>query len=86
MREIATYLIGNLDEDGYLRVTREEIRAGRTTRTTPTSRRRSRSCARFDPPGIGAFDLPDCLLLQLAALGIENPLIEKIIREHWPRS
>ncbi|HXM77052.1 MAG TPA: RNA polymerase sigma-54 factor, partial [Thermoanaerobaculia bacterium] len=27
MREIATYLIGNIDEDGYLRVTREEIRA-----------------------------------------------------------
>src|SRR5437868_5401120 len=27
IREIATYLIGNIDEDGYLRVTREEIRA-----------------------------------------------------------
>ena len=26
LREIATYLIGNLDEDGYLRVSREEIR------------------------------------------------------------
>src|SRR6202795_3934535 len=27
VREIATYLVGNIDEDGYLRVAREEIRA-----------------------------------------------------------
>ncbi|HEY1435804.1 MAG TPA: RNA polymerase factor sigma-54, partial [Thermoanaerobaculia bacterium] len=37
----------------------------------------------FDPPGVGAFDLPDCLLMQLAALGVENELLERIIREHW---
>ena len=44
-----------------------------STRTTPTSRRRSRWCARFDPPGVGAFDLPDCLLLQLAGARHREP-------------
>ncbi|HTO77774.1 MAG TPA: RNA polymerase factor sigma-54 [Thermoanaerobaculia bacterium] len=83
VREIATYLIGNLDEDGYLRVTRDEIRAAGYTDETDTEAAlvllRS-----FDPPGIGAWDLPDCLMLQIRALGIENPLIERIITEHWP--
>src|SRR5438132_1278395 len=38
----------------------------------------------LDPPGICAFDLPDCLMLQIRVLGIENPLIEKIVTAHWP--
>ena len=37
----------------------------------------------LDPPGVGAFDLPDCLMLQIRALGIENPLIEQIVTAHW---
>ncbi|HTO86462.1 MAG TPA: RNA polymerase factor sigma-54 [Thermoanaerobaculia bacterium] len=83
VREIATYLIGNVDEDGYLRVSREEIReagfADEADVEAALSRVRS-----FDPPGICAWDLPDCLMLQIRALGIENPLIEKIITAHWP--
>jgi RNA polymerase sigma-54 factor len=83
VREIATYLVGNLDEDGYLRVTREEIRtAGFSDEGLIES---ALALVRsFDPPGVGATDLPDCLMLQIRALGIENPLIEKIITEHWP--
>jgi len=83
VREIATYLIGNLDEDGYLRVTREEIRgAGYSDESAVEA---ALSLVRsFDPPGVGASDLPDCLMLQIRSLGIENPLIEKIITEHWP--
>ncbi len=83
VREIATYLIGNTDEDGYLRVSREEIRSAgfQNEADVETAIGLVRS---FDPPGICAFDLPDCLMLQIRAIGIENPLIEKIIREHWP--
>jgi RNA polymerase sigma-54 factor len=83
IREIATYLIGNLDEDGYLRVTRDEIRAAgyQNDADTEAALTLLRS---FDPPGVGAWDLPDCLMLQIRALGIENPLIERIISEHWP--
>ncbi len=83
VREIAQYLIGNIDEDGYLRVSREEIRAAgyEDEKDVESALALVRS---FDPPGIGAFDLPDCLMLQIRALGIENPLIEKIITRHWP--
>ncbi len=83
VREIATYLIGNIDEDGYLRVTPDEVRtagfADESEVEAATALVRS-----FDPPGICASDLPDCLMLQIRALGIDNPLIERIITEHWP--
>jgi len=83
VREIAAYLIGNIDEDGYLRVSRDEIRAAgyENDEDVEAAIALVRS---FDPAGVAAFDLPECLLLQLKMLGIENPLIETIIREHWP--
>jgi RNA polymerase sigma-54 factor len=81
-REIAAYLIGNVDEDGYLRVSREEIRQAHYENEADVDGALT-LVRSFDPPGVGAFDLPDCLLMQLAALGVENELIERIIREHW---
>jgi RNA polymerase sigma-54 factor len=83
VREAASYLIGNVDEDGYLRLSRDEILAA------PFEDREAVEAAlslvrSFDPSGVCAFDLPDCLMLQLKALGIENALIAKIITEHWP--
>jgi len=83
VREIATYLVGNIDEDGYLRVAREEIRAAGYTDEGDVEKALAIVRA-FDPPGVCAFDLPDCLMIQIRALGIENPLIEKIVTEHWP--
>jgi RNA polymerase sigma-54 factor len=83
LREIATYLIGNIDEDGYLRVSREEIREAHYDDDGDVDAALA-LVRSFDPPGVGAFDLPDCLLMQLGALGVENELIERIIREHWP--
>ena len=82
-REIAAYLIGNIDEDGYLRVSRDEIRQAHYENDSDVEAALA-LVRSFDPPGVGAFDLPDCLLLQLSALGVENALIECIIREHWP--
>jgi RNA polymerase sigma-54 factor len=82
VREIATYLIGNVDEDGYLRVSREEIRAAGFEDQTEVEKALE-TVRSFDPAGICAFDLPDCLMLQIRALGIENPLIDKVILQHW---
>jgi RNA polymerase sigma-54 factor len=82
VREIAQYLIGNIDEDGYLRVSREEIRAAGYEDDREVERALALVRA-FDPPGVGASDLPDCLMMQIRALGIENALIEKIISQHW---
>ncbi|HEY3202713.1 MAG TPA: RNA polymerase factor sigma-54 [Thermoanaerobaculia bacterium] len=83
VREIAAYLIGNIDEDGYLRVSREEIRLAHYENDADVEAAIA-LVRSFDPPGVCAFDLPDCLMLQLASLGIENELIERIIRHHWP--
>ena len=82
VREIAAYLIGNIDEDGYLRVSRDEIRQAHYENDgeVDTAVELVRS---FDPPGVCAFDLPDCLMIQLRSLGIENELIETIIQKHW---
>src|SRR5438876_3345123 len=82
VREIAQYLVGNIDEDGYLRVTRDEIRAAGFTEEKEVEAALA-LVRSFDPPGVGAFDLPDCLMLQIRALGIDNTLIEKVITEHW---
>src|SRR5262245_43506359 len=83
VREIAGYLIGNIDEDGYLRVAREEIKEAGFDNDGEVEAALA-LVRSFDPPGICAFDLPDCLMLQIRALKIENPLIEKIVTEHWP--
>ena len=82
VREIAAYLIGNIDEDGYLRVTRDEIRAAGFGQDADVEKALE-VVRSFDPPGVGAFDLPDCLMLQIRALGIDNRLIETVITKHW---
>ena len=83
VREIAGYLIGNIDEDGYLRVARDESRQAGFENEGEIEQALA-LVRSFDPPGICAFDLPDCLMLQIRALKIENSLIEKIVTEHWP--
>ena len=82
VREIAQYLIGNIDEDGYLRVSRDEIRAAGFADDARVEAALS-LVRSLDPPGVGAFDLPDCLMLQIRSLGIDNPLIEQIVTAHW---
>jgi len=82
VREIAQYLIGNIDGDGYLRVSRDEIRAAGFEDDARVEAALS-LVRSLDPPGVGAFDLPDCLMLQIRALGIDNSLIEQIVTAHW---
>jgi RNA polymerase sigma-54 factor len=73
LREAAEFLIGNLDDDGYLGTTLEELAdvfAG--TEDSPQSAQARMRAAltviqRLDPAGIGALDLRDCLRIQLDA-------------------
>jgi RNA polymerase sigma-54 factor len=82
VREVGKFLIGNIDEDGYLQVSRDEIeRAGPWT---PEDIDAALEIVRgFDPPGICAYDLPDCLRRQVRALDIENELLDKVLTTHW---
>lgn len=69
-RHIAKFIVGNIDEDGYLRRTAEELcddlyfREGLTV-SDNEMRDIVRQVQAFDPPGVGAKDLKECLLIQL---------------------
>jgi len=80
---IGEYLIGSLDDRGFLTITLDEIR-----NVFRVSEGRALAALRLvqslDPPGIAARDLPECLLLQLTARGEEDTLVARIIREHFP--
>ena len=67
-RRIATLLVGNLDEDGYLAATPEEVadEAGAETAEVIGVLHLLQT---LDPPGVGARDLSECLRLQLARRG-----------------
>ncbi len=70
-KEIGRLIIGNLDDDGYLRIPLAEVVAG-TVFTEPDGESVLKDIQTFDPTGVGARDLPECLLLQLGHLG-RNP-------------
>jgi RNA polymerase sigma-54 factor len=67
-KSIGRLLIGNLDDDGYLRMPLSEIVSG-TDFTETEVESVLREIQTFDPTGVGARDLPECLLLQLGYLG-----------------
>jgi len=64
-------IIGNLDDDGYLRISLSEIAVG-TDFTETEVESVLKDIQTFDPTGVGARDLSECLLLQLGHLG-RNP-------------
>lgn len=74
-------IAGSLDEDGYLRTPLEELSRGSgfSERQLERVLEKIRS---FEPSGVGARDLADCLLLQLARKGEGNGLAARIISHH----
>lgn len=63
----AEFIVGNLDEDGYLRVDDAEIEAATGLRSDEVDRA-LQIVRSLDPPGIGARSLQECLLIQLEVL------------------
>lgn len=80
-REIAATLIGNIDENGFLQVDIEEMSfdLGIPYADLEDARNLVRS---FDPVGVGAIDLRDCLLIQLERLGKHHSLEYRIVDHH----
>ena len=79
--EIAEYVIGNIAEDGYLKVTDLEI--VEATRASIDEVETVVSVVRdFDPLAIASRDLKECLLKQAETLGVEDTLVGDIIRNH----
>jgi RNA polymerase sigma-54 factor len=80
-REIGACIIGNLDKDGYLDATVEEI-AAMANAGVPKVEEVLRRIQNFDPTGVGARDLRECLLAQARNLELEDPLVLRIIEDH----
>jgi RNA polymerase sigma-54 factor len=78
---IGEQIIGNLDQNGYLMSQVEEIAAQEIVEVSFVEET-LKKIQEFDPPGIAARDLKECLLIQARLLGIANPLIEGIINVH----
>lgn len=73
-REIAKYIIGNIDEDGYLRRQTDEIADDIAFATNADVDPKQvedvlKIVQQFDPPGVGARDLRECLMMQLLLIG-----------------
>jgi len=78
-QKIGTYLIGNLDANGYLRITLKEA-ASYLKETQAAVWQVLQLIQQFDPPGVGARNLVECLLLQMDQRGDAPPGTEKVIR------
>jgi RNA polymerase sigma-54 factor len=81
VKELAESIIGNLDENGYLTASTEELlQEGKYTQDDLDDA--LAVVQDFDPIGVGARDLRECLLLQLKAFDPTNSLAQQIVSEH----
>jgi RNA polymerase sigma-54 factor len=79
--QAGTWIIGNLDEDGYLKISLEDI-CSEINLPMEVVEGVLRKIQQFDPVGVAARDLKECLLIQLEQLSHRDPLAEKIVSEH----
>ncbi len=82
VRAAAEAIIGNLNNDGYLEGTREEI-AELGGWSMETVNQAFDVIAQFDPPGVGACNLQECLALQLRLLGYGDRLAVALVLQHF---
>jgi len=75
---VSQWIIGNLDDDGYLEATIEEL-ARQAGAEEELVARTLAKIQQLDPAGVAAADLRECLLVQIDFLEIDNPLVRKIV-------
>jgi RNA polymerase sigma-54 factor len=78
---VGEVIIGNVDDYGYLRASLPEIAAASSA--TEEDVQDVLDCIQeFDPPGVAARDLRECLLIQARNLGMKGSVVENIILNH----
>ncbi|MEA3415086.1 MAG: RNA polymerase factor sigma-54 [Thermodesulfobacteriota bacterium] len=80
-KTIGNLIIGNLDKDGYLKVSVEELVESSKSTTEKVNKILS-LMQTFDPLGVCARDLSECLLIQANHLGLNNTVVTDIISNH----
>ncbi len=82
IHDAAICVIGNLNADGRLNATNEEIAETEKIPVEVIEKARQ-TVMRLDPVGCGARDVKECLLVQLEVLGESDRLAAKLISEHF---
>jgi RNA polymerase sigma-54 factor len=79
--DIGEYIIGNIDHNGYLQVAPEDMAEHLLV---PVSKVLDvlDVIQGFDPAGVGARTLQECLMLQVRQMGLKDELVEQIISRH----
>ncbi|MBN1276605.1 MAG: RNA polymerase factor sigma-54 [Deltaproteobacteria bacterium] len=80
-REIGVFIIGNLNEGGYLEITLEEVSeaAGYPLEKVIET---LHIIQMFDPVGVAARDVRECLLIQARFQNLGGTIVEKLIMDH----
>src|SRR5881398_2978935 len=81
VRQVVENIIGNLDENGYLTASPAELTENGKYSQDDLDDALA-VVQEFDPIGVGARDLRECLLLQLKAFDPQNTLAQQIVSEH----
>jgi RNA polymerase sigma-54 factor len=89
-KALAREIIGNIDDQGYLLAypqLRERLMKGHDV-SRPTVDKALKLVQSFEPEGVGARDLKESLLIQIAAYNFENveleELLEQVVQNHLP--
>lgn len=77
----AQAVIGSLDADGFFVGSLDEV-AALAGVSRQAAEEGLRAVQQLDPPGVGARDLTEALCIQMEYLGIKEPLLERIAKEH----
>jgi len=80
-KKIAEIVVGNIDDDGYLQLDVEDLLA-LPNFPAKTLDKILDTIHDFDPPGVGARDLRECLLLQLGRAGKESSQEYQMVDDH----
>ncbi|MCP4648160.1 MAG: hypothetical protein GY852_10595, partial [bacterium] len=79
---LVRFIIGSLEEDGYLRLSLEQI--AEATKTSIYEVEEALNIVwNMEPAGLGARNLQECMMLQLRRMGRHNSLAMRIISEQW---
>jgi RNA polymerase sigma-54 factor len=74
-------IIGNIDENGYLKATLDEI-TDRLNVPLEKAEHALKLIQQFEPAGVAARTIPECLLIQLELANENNHLLRKIVESH----
>jgi RNA polymerase sigma-54 factor len=79
--QVGIEIIGNIDDDGYFRATLSDVAQICDVDETFVEEV-LKKVQEYDPMGIAARDLQECLLIQVRQLGMAGSIVESILRDY----